>query len=91
MFDTGATYYFCNKNLYTEFKPLYDAVAVNSATFPIEGSGIVDLKMGGEIVQFEEVTHSPKLRKNPISGSILDFKGGGGSVKVSNQDDKTLI
>lgn len=96
IFDTGATHHFCNDlDLYVKFEPLYDkemAVAVNGVTFPIEGTGIVDLKLEGKIVRFGNVLYSPKLRRNLISGTRLDskgttFRGGEGKLKVYKNDE----
>lgn len=97
--DTGAFYHVCkHRNLYINCKPLHNhelAVAVDDATFPIKGTGTVELKLNGENVLFGDVIYCPSLRCNLISGSRLDswgamFKGGEGRIKAY-RDDHTLF
>lgn len=81
-------------SLFIKFKLLCNeelTVAIDASTFPIEGNGLVDLIINGEIVRFNDVMYSLSLRYNLISGSRLDangakFKGGEGRVKVYSEN-----
>lgn len=62
-------------------------MAIDGATFPIKGTGAVDLKLNGEMMHFGDVMFCPSLRCNLISRSRFDtkgakFKGGEGRVKA---------
>ena len=77
--DTGATRYVCsNKDLFTTFEPI-DGEKVfmgNSATSSIEGQGKVLLKMtSGKELTLNNVLYVPEIRKNLVSGSLLNKHG----------------
>lgn len=63
---TAASHHFCKDwDLYIQFKLLHNyelAVAVEGAMFLIKGTEIVERKLNGEIVSFEDVMHYPSLR-----------------------------
>lgn len=95
IWDSGASHHFCmSKELFIDYKPLKNqhlSVAVKDLTFPVEGTGTVELNFGRNTITLHDVLHSSKLRKNLISGPRLDkmgarFIGGGGKVKVFKHD-----
>lgn len=100
IFDTAASHHFCsNKNLFHDFLPLKDekmAVAIQGATFPIEGKGKVKLKFGQRTICLTDVMYSSKLRRNLISGPRFDrgqavFYGGKGAVSVSDPEGNFIF
>lgn len=93
VFDTAASAHFCsNKNLLTDFKRVTDttmAVAISGVNCPVEGTGNVKLSFrssNGEcqIVNLLNVIYTPKLRRNLISGPLID-KGGGSFIGKKNK------
>ena len=78
--DTGATRHLCsNKKMFSTFKPIETREKVfigNSATSEIKGQGKVVLKMtSGKELTLTNVLYVPEIRKNLVSGSLLNSHG----------------
>ena len=77
--DTGATRHICiNKDCFSSFEPVQgeNIYMGNSATAKVEGTGKVLLKMtSGQILTLQDVLYVPQVRKNLISGSLLNKNG----------------
>ncbi|KAK4391846.1 Retrovirus-related Pol polyprotein from transposon TNT 1-94 [Sesamum angolense] len=87
--DTGASKHFCaNKELFHEFHEASDGECVfmgNSATAGVMGKGKVLLKLtSGKILALLDVLYVPSLRRNLISGSLLNKVG----LKIVLESDK---
>jgi hypothetical protein len=100
VFDTAASAHFCcNRNLFTTLKAVSDtsmAVAVDDISCPVEGIGTVKMQFtqyGIEDVILNNVMYSPRLRRNLISGSLIEEKGGsftgkGGKIIIHAKDGR---
>ncbi|KAF8795519.1 Retrovirus-related Pol polyprotein like [Argiope bruennichi] len=83
IFDTAATSHFCgNRSLLQNYRPVKGttmSVAIGGVQCDIEGIGTVKMifrnKGELEIVNLLNVMYSPKLRRNLISGSLIDKAG----------------
>lgn len=80
VFDTASTHHFCkDRHLFESLEPVRDkqlSVAVRGKSIPIEYRGVVNLKFETGFQQkFERVLYVPTLRKNILSGSLLDLEG----------------
>ncbi|RVW26496.1 Retrovirus-related Pol polyprotein from transposon TNT 1-94 [Vitis vinifera] len=78
--DTGATRHVCSdKKMFSTFEPIENGEKVfmgNSATSEIKGQGKVILKMtSGKELTLTNVLYVPKIRKNLVSGSLLNNHG----------------
>ena len=78
--DTGATCHVCSdKMMFSTFKPIETGEKVfigNSATSDIKGQGKVVLKMtSGKELTLTNVLYVPEIRKNLVSGSLLNSHG----------------
>nr|AAK70407.1 pol polyprotein [Citrus x paradisi] len=78
--DTGATRHVCSdKGLFTSFEAASNREKLfmgNSATSEIEGQGKVALKMtSGKELTLNNVLYVPEIRKNLVSGSLLNKHG----------------
>ncbi|KAK4382544.1 hypothetical protein Sango_2861300 [Sesamum angolense] len=90
--DTGASKHFCaNKELFHEFHEASDGECVfmgNSATAGVMGKGKVLFKLtSGKILALLDVLYVPSLRRNLISGSLLNKVG----LKIVLESDKVII
>ncbi|KAL6141646.1 hypothetical protein ACLB2K_059934 [Fragaria x ananassa] len=79
--DTGATRHVCaNKKKFSKFEPTTDGEIMymgNSTTSVIEDKGNVFLKMtSGKELTLNNVLYVPDIRKNFISGALLNTHGG---------------
>ncbi|KAL0345526.1 UNVERIFIED_CONTAM: hypothetical protein Sradi_4383900, partial [Sesamum radiatum] len=84
-----ASKHFCsNKELFQEFKEAADSECVfmgNSTTVSVLGNGKVLLKLTSEkILTLQDVLYVPSLRRNLISGSLLNKVG----LKIVSEADK---
>ena len=89
--DTGATRHVCSsKEMFTSFEPL-DGEKVfmgNSASSTIEGHGKVLLKMtSGKQLTLNNVLYVPEIRKNLVSGSLLNKHG----FRMVFESDKVIL
>ncbi|KAK4383708.1 Retrovirus-related Pol polyprotein from transposon TNT 1-94 [Sesamum angolense] len=89
--DTGASKHFCaNKELFHEFHEASDGECVfmgNSTTAGVMGKGKVLLKLTSrKILALLDVLYVPSLRRNLISGSLLNKVG----LKIVLESDKEL-
>ena len=89
--DTGATRHVCSsKEMFTSFEPL-DGEKVfmgNSASSAVEGQGKVLLKMtSGKQLTLNNVLYVPKIRKNLVSGSLLNKHG----FRMVFESDKVIL
>ena len=78
--DTGATRHVCfDKKMFSTFEPIETGEKVfmgNSATLDIKGQGKVVLKMtSGKWLTLTNVLYVPEIRKNLVSGSLLNSHG----------------
>ena len=78
--DTGATRHVCSdKKMFSTFEPIENGEKVfmgNSATSEIKGQGKVILKMtSGKELTLTNVLYVPEIRKNLVSGSLLNNHG----------------
>ncbi|RVW62815.1 Retrovirus-related Pol polyprotein from transposon TNT 1-94 [Vitis vinifera] len=78
--DTSATRHVCSdKKMFSTFEPIENGEKVfmgNSATSEIKGQGKVILKMtSGKELTLTNVLYVPKIRKNLVSGSLLNNHG----------------
>ena len=78
--DTGATRHVCSdKKMFSTFEPIETGEKVvmgNSATSEINGQGKVVLKMtSGKELTLTNVLYVPEIRKNLVSGSLLNSHG----------------
>lgn len=102
-FDTAASAHFCfNKSLFTKIDAVSDtsmAVAVDGISCPVEGIGTVKMQFtqyGIEDVILNNVMYSPRLRRNLISGSLIEEKGGsftgkGGKIVIHAKDGRKIF
>ncbi|PON88964.1 hypothetical protein TorRG33x02_151930, partial [Trema orientale] len=78
--DTGASRHVCSdKGLFTTFEPVENGEKLfmgNSATSEVQGLGKVVLKMtSGKELTLNNVMYVPDIRKNLVSGSLLNKHG----------------
>ncbi|RVW46387.1 Retrovirus-related Pol polyprotein from transposon TNT 1-94 [Vitis vinifera] len=78
--DIGATRHVCSdKKMFSTFEPIENGEKVfmgNSATSEIKGQGKVILKMtSGKELTLTNVLYVPEIRKNLVSGSLLNNHG----------------
>lgn len=78
--DSGATRHVCNnKNLFTIYEQVSDGTFLymgNSSIAAIMGKGTLDLKFtSGKVLTLSDVYHVPDVRKNLVSGSLLNKHG----------------
>ena len=78
--DTGATRHVCSdKKTFSTFDPIETGEKVfmgNSAISEIKGLGKVALKMtSGNELTLTNVLYAPEIRKNLVSGSLLNSHG----------------
>ena len=78
--DTGATRHICsNKTMFTTYHVVTNGEQLymgNSSTSKVEGQGKVVLKMtSGKELTLNNVLHVPDIRKNLVSGSLLNKNG----------------
>ena len=78
--DTGATCHVCSdKMMFSTFEPIETGEKVfmgNSTTSDIKGQGKVVLKMtSGKELTLTNVLYVPEIRKNLVSGSLLNSHG----------------
>ncbi|RVW52240.1 Retrovirus-related Pol polyprotein from transposon TNT 1-94 [Vitis vinifera] len=78
--DTSATRHVCSdKKMFSTFEPIENGEKVfmgNSATSEIKGQGKVILKMtSGKELTLTNVLYVPEIRKNLVSGSLLNNHG----------------
>lgn len=102
VFDTAASTHFCaNKDLFYSFKQVKGtdmSVAINGVTCPVEGTGAVRLLFKGGRVKLDlkNVMYSSKLRRNLISGPMLDkagmmFTGKAGRINVYKKGEGQIF
>ena len=89
--DTGATRHVCtNKDLFTTFEKIEGEKMFmgNSASSAIEGQGKVLLKMtSGKTLTLNDVLYVPEIRKNLVSGSLLNKHG----FRMVFESDKVIL
>ncbi|CAH9125353.1 unnamed protein product [Cuscuta epithymum] len=89
--DTGATRHICsNRELFTTFEPSNGEKVWmgNSAHSAVEGVGKVVLKMtSGKELTLNQVLFVPEIRKNLISGSLLNKHG----FRMVFESDKLVL
>ncbi|KAK4382271.1 Retrovirus-related Pol polyprotein from transposon TNT 1-94 [Sesamum angolense] len=90
--DTGASKHFCsNKELFQDFQEARDGECVfmgNSTTTGVLGKGNIFLKLtSGKTLALIDVLYVPFLRRNLISGSLLNKAG----LKIVLEADKVII
>ena len=78
--DNGATHHVCfDKKMFSTFEPIETGEKVfmgNSATSNLKRQGKVVLKMTfGKELTFTNVLYVPKIRRNLVSGSLLNSHG----------------
>ncbi|GBM64434.1 hypothetical protein AVEN_167366-1 [Araneus ventricosus] len=101
---TAAASHFCsNKNLLRNFRPVKNttmSVAVGGVRSDIKGTGTVRMifQNNGELETMDllNVLYSPRLRRNLISGSLIDQAGSTfsckeGQINVYSKDDHKLF
>ncbi|KAL0336726.1 UNVERIFIED_CONTAM: Retrovirus-related Pol polyprotein from transposon TNT 1-94 [Sesamum radiatum] len=90
--DTGASRHFCsNKALFHELLETTDGECVfmgNSTTAGVLGKGKILLKLtSGKTLALIDVLYVPSLRRNLVSGSLLNKVG----LKIVLESDKVII
>ncbi|KAL0458245.1 UNVERIFIED_CONTAM: hypothetical protein Slati_0451700 [Sesamum latifolium] len=90
--DIGASKHFCsNKELFQELHEAPDGECVfmgNSTTAGVLGKGNIFLKLtSGKTIALNDVLYVPSLRRNLISGSLLNKAG----LKIVLEADKVII
>ncbi|KAK9089611.1 hypothetical protein Scep_028693 [Stephania cephalantha] len=90
--DTGATRHICSdKSLFSEFLPVDSEEKLymgNSSSSMVEGKGTVKMKFtSGKIVTLLNVLYVPEIRKNLVSGPLLNKKG----FKLVFESDKFVL
>ncbi|CAM8928657.1 unnamed protein product [Rhodiola kirilowii] len=90
--DTGATHHICSdKNAFSELKLTESGEKVymgNSATSEVKGKGSVNLKMtSGKELKLTNVSYVPDIRKNLVSGAVLDAHG----FKIVFESQKVVL
>ncbi|KAL0423341.1 UNVERIFIED_CONTAM: hypothetical protein Sradi_0868900 [Sesamum radiatum] len=90
--DTGASkHFYSNKELFQDFQEAHDGECVfmdNSTTAGVLGKGKIFLKLtSGKTLALIDVLYVPSLRRNLISGSLLNKVG----LKIVLEADKVII
>ncbi|KAA0055836.1 ty1-copia retrotransposon protein [Cucumis melo var. makuwa] len=90
--DTGALRHFCtNRELLHDYEDTADGECVfmgNSATAGVIGKGKVILKLtSGKTLSLSNVLYVPSLRRNLVSGSLLNRAG----LKIVLEGDKVVL
>ncbi|XP_057249331.1 uncharacterized protein LOC130590790 [Beta vulgaris subsp. vulgaris] len=90
--DTGATRHICaNKEAFQEYQRVPESECIfmgNSSTVSVLGKGKVFLKLtSGKTIALQNVLHAPDIRRNLISGSLLNKAG----IKLSFESDKLVL
>ncbi|KAA0056672.1 ty1-copia retrotransposon protein [Cucumis melo var. makuwa] len=90
--DTGASRHFCtNRELLHDYEDTADGECVfmgNSATSGVIGKGKVILKLtSGKTLSLSNVLYVPSLRRNLVSGSLLNRAG----LKIVLEGDKVIL
>ena len=90
--DTGATRHVCSdKSLFKSFEQVDNGEKLfmgNSATSKIAGQGSVILKMtSGKELTLNNVLYVPEIRKNLVSGSLLNKHG----FRIVFESDKVVL
>ena len=90
--DSGATRHVCNnKKFFTEYDSVEDGTVLymgNSSTAAVKGKGKVDLEFtSGKTLTLTDVYHVPEVRKNLVSGSLLNKHG----FKLVFESDKVIL
>ena len=90
--DSSATRHVCNnKKFFTEYDSVEDGTVLymgNSSTAAVKGKGKVDLEFtSGKTLTLIDVYHVPEVRKNLVSGSLLNKHG----FKLVFESDKVQI
>ena len=89
--DTGATRHVCSsKEMFTSFEPLNGEKVFmeNSVSSAVEGQGKVLLKMTlGKQLTLNNVLYVPKIRKNLVSGLLLNKHG----FRMVFESDKVIL
>lgn len=90
--DTGASRHFCaNKDMFTEFEKTEGGEEVfmgNSSSSEVLGKGKVLLKLtSGKTLALQNVLYVPSLRRNLISGALLNKVG----IKLVFEADKLVL
>ncbi|CAI0476507.1 unnamed protein product, partial [Linum tenue] len=78
--DSGANIHVSkDRKWFKTYKPVEDGCVLhmgNESTAPVEGRGTVELEFtSGKILVLRDVLHVPKIRKNLVSGSVLNKLG----------------
>ncbi|GFU18388.1 retrovirus-related Pol polyprotein from transposon TNT 1-94 [Trichonephila clavipes] len=103
VFDTAASTHFCNnKKLLVSYEPVNNttmSLAIGEITSPV-GVGTVkfyfDSDNGRTNITLHNAMHSPKLRRNLMSGPALDqnggtLVGGKGKIEIFNRNGRKLF
>ncbi len=89
--DSGATRHVCkDKSLFSAYETVEGDVLYmgNSSTAAVKGKGTVDLEFtSGKILSLTNVFHVPDVRKNLVSGSLLNKFG----FKLVFESDKFIL
>ena len=90
--DTSATRHIClNKDMFQDYDKASDGECVfmgNSSTVSILGKGKVSLKLtSGKTIALHNVLHVPDIRRNLISGALLNKAG----IKLTFESDKLVL
>ena len=90
--DSGAARHVCNDtSFFNTYEPVDDGTVLYmgySSIATIKGKGTVDLEFTSrKIVSLTNVCHVPKVRKNLVSGSLLNKHG----FKLVFESDKFII
>nr|GME15678.1 Retrovirus-related Pol polyprotein from transposon TNT 1-94 [Ipomoea batatas] len=78
--DTGASRHFCNdKSMFKTFNPITEGEQVfmgNSSVSEVSGKGKIELMLySGKKLMLRDVLYVPSLRRNLISGALLNKAG----------------
>ena len=90
--DTGATRHICSsKEMFKEYEKVSEGECVfmgNSSTVSVLGKGKVFLKLtSGKTIALQNVLHVPDIRRNLISGALLNKAG----IKLTFESDKLVL
>ena len=90
--DTGATRHVCkDRSMFTSYQATGDEEQVfmgNARSSPVVGKGNILLKLtSGKTLLLKNVLHVPDIRRNLISGSLLNKAG----VKLVIDSDKLIM
>ena len=90
--DTGATRHICSgREMFKEYEKVSEGECVfmgNSSTVTVSGKGKVLLKLtSGKLLELNNVLHVPDIRRNLISGALLNKAG----IKLTFESDKLVL